>query len=115
MPEITLDDKKLYYSISEVAAMFGVKDSLLRYWETEFPQQIKPKKGARGIRSYRREDIEQLRIIYDLVKERGLKIAAAREILKRNKEGVPKPVEVVMRLKEIRAQLVEMKEALETM
>ncbi len=114
MPDISLDDKKLYYTIGEVAAMFGVRESLLRYWETEFPQ-LKPKKGARGVRNYRREDIEQLRIIYDLVKGRGLKIAAAREILKRNKEGVPKPVEVVMRLKEIRAQLVEMRDALESM
>ena len=48
---------KLYYSISEVAAMFDVNESLLRFWEKEFPQ-LNPKKGGRGIRQYRKEDIE---------------------------------------------------------
>lgn len=57
---------KLYYSISEVAAMFDVNESLLRFWEKEFPQ-LNPKKGA-GIRQYRKEDIETVKLIYHLVK-----------------------------------------------
>lgn len=111
MPDFTLDDNKLYYSISEVAALFQVNESLLRYWETEFTQ-IKPRKGARGIRSYTKEDIEKIRIIYDLLKVRGLKIAAAREVLKQNKEGVSRPIEALQRLRQIRAELVEIKQAL---
>ena len=62
---------KLYYSISEVAAMFDVNESLLRFWEKEFPQ-LNPKKGGRGIRQYRKEDIETVKLIYHLVKERGI-------------------------------------------
>ena len=62
---------KLYYSISEVARMFDVNESLLRFWEKEFPQ-LRPKKGGRGIRQYRKEDIETVKLIYHLVKERGM-------------------------------------------
>ena len=54
---------KLYYSISEVARMFDVNESLLRFWEKEFPQ-LRPKKGGRGIRQYRKEDIETVKLIY---------------------------------------------------
>lgn len=110
-PEIDLDEKRLYYSITEVAKMFGVNESLLRYWESEF-SQISPKKGSRGIRYYTHKDIEQIRIIYDLVKGRGLKISAARTILKQNKEGVSQPLEALQHLRSIRAELVEMKQAL---
>ena len=55
-------DLKLYYSISEVAQMFDVNESLLRFWEKEFPQ-ISPKKGSRGVRQYRKEDVETIRLI----------------------------------------------------
>jgi len=110
--EIQYDEKRMYYSISEVAAMFGVNESLLRYWETEFPVQVNPRKGARGVRAYKREDIEKIRVVYDLVKVRGLKLAAAREISKQNKAGVPKPVEALQHLQSIRSELVEMKQAL---
>ena len=56
---------KLYYSISEVARMFDVNESLLRFWEKEFPL-LRPKKGGRGIRQYRKEDIETVKLIYHL-------------------------------------------------
>ena len=62
-----------------------------------------------------KEDIETIRVIKDLVKVRGLKIAAAREILKQNKEGVPRPLEAVQRLRTIRAELVAMRDALAAM
>lgn len=107
-------DRKIFYSISEVAAMFSVNESLLRFWEKEFPQ-ISPKKGSRGIRSYSKEDIERIRVIYDLLKVRGLKIAAARDILKQNKEGVPRPIEALQHLREVRAELVAMRDALSSM
>jgi len=104
----------MFYSISEVAAMFGVNESLLRFWEKEFPQ-ISPKKGSRGIRSYSKDDIEQIRLIYDLVKVRGLKLAAARDILRKNKEGVARPLEALQRLRSIRAELAAMRDALGVM
>jgi len=104
MPLNPNKDLKLYYSISEVAQMFDVNETLLRFWEKEFPQ-ISPKKAGRNIRQYRKEDIEQIRTIYNLVKVRGLKIAAAREALRKNKEGVEKSIEVVERLRALKAEL----------
>ena len=95
---------KLYYSISEVAADFDVAETLLRFWEKEFPQ-IAPKKSGRNVRQYTKEDIEQIRIIYNLVKVRGLKISAARDLLKKNKEGVGNASEVIDRLQAIKAEL----------
>jgi len=97
-------DLKLYYSIGEVAAMFDVNETLLRFWEKEFPQ-INPRKTGRNIRQYTQEDIEQVRLVYNLVKVRGLKIAAAREALRKNKEGTVQMVEVVDRLRGIKAEL----------
>lgn len=97
-------DLKLYYSISEVAAMFEVNETLLRFWEKEFPQ-ISPRKTGRNIRQYTQEDIEQIRLVYNLVKVRGLKIAAARDALKKNKEGTVRMVEVVDRLRAVKAEL----------
>ena len=78
---------KLYYSISEVARMFDVNESLLRFWEKEFPQ-LRPKKGGRGIRQYRKEDIETVKLIYHLVKERGMTLPGARQRMKDNKEAL---------------------------
>lgn len=61
---------KLYFSISEVAQMFDVNESTLRFWEKEF-DQIRPRKTGKGTRSYRQEDIDAIRLVYHLVKERG--------------------------------------------
>lgn len=102
---------KLYYSISEVAEMFGVNETLLRFWEKEFPQ-ISPKKTGRNIRQYTKEDVEQVRLIYNLVKVRGLKLAAAREALKKNKEGTQQTAEVVDRLRAIKAELESIRKEL---
>jgi len=72
--------EKRYFSISEVAKMLNVKTSLLRFWEKEF-KQIQPKTNARGKRSYKQEDIETIRRIYDLVKIQGLTLEGARKSL----------------------------------
>lgn len=109
MPLQTDKDLKLYYSISEVATMFDVNETLLRFWEREFPQQIAPTKGSRGVRKYTKDDIEQIRIVYNLVRVRGLKIAAAREALRKNHAGTVRTTEVVDRLRHIREQLVKIK------
>lgn len=92
---------KLYYSISEVAKMFGVNESLLRYWEKEFPM-IAPKKAGGNIRQYRKEDIENIRLVYHLVKEKGMTLAGAKQRLKMNKETTMNTAEILDRLKEIK-------------
>lgn len=105
----TNKDLKQFYSITEVAKMFDFEATTLRFWEKEFPQQIAPKKGARSVRHYSKEDIEKIRVVYNLVKVRGLKLAAARELLKHNSQGQTQQTEVVDRLRHLRAELVAIK------
>ncbi len=104
-------DLKFYYSIGEVAEMLNVSDTLLRFWEREFPQ-IKPKKGGRGVRQYTKEDIDTIRVVYNLVKVRGLRIEAARDLLRKNHAGTVQTAEVVDRLRAIREELVKIKREL---
>ena len=104
-------DLKLYYSIGEVAEMFGVSETLLRYWEKEFPT-IAPRKSGRNIRRYSQEDIEQVRLIYNLVKVRGMKLAAARKALKNSRDDVERNVEIVARLQTGRDELEQLRNAL---
>ena len=95
---------KLYYSIGEVASMFGVTETLLRFWEKEFPS-IKPQKAGRGIRQYTRDDIDVIRKIHYYVKEKGMTLEGARQALKENREGTDVKIEVLDRLKSIRDEL----------
>ncbi len=105
-------DLKLYYSVSEVAQMLGVSESLLRFWEKEFPQ-IAPKKAGRGIRQYRKEDIDTLKLIYHLVKEQGMTLQGARQRLEvNNKSQTTSNFELLERLRAIREELVGMRDAL---
>lgn len=113
MPYKADKELKLYYSISEVANMFNVPESLLRYWEKMFPDSIAPQKAGRGIRQYRKEDIENIRIIYHLVKEKGMTLAGAKQTLKKNKTGTVQSTEVIDRLKSIREELVKMRKELD--
>ncbi len=103
---------KTYYSIKEVAKMFSLTESTLRYWETEFPF-LKPRTTANNVRQYTEKDIEELRYIHNLVKVRGFKIAAARKIISTNRDGVDKSTKVLEQLIDVRSQLQELKEALE--
>lgn len=103
---------KMYYSISEVADMLGVSETLLRYWEKEFPT-IAPKKVVRNIRQYTKEDISQIRVVYNLVKVRGLKLSAARDVLRHNRKGEERTDEVIERLQAIREELVAIKKELD--
>ena len=98
-------DLKLYYSIGEVAQMFNVTETLLRFWEKEFPT-IKPQKAGRGIRQYTKADIEQVRLVYHLVKERGMTLQGARDTIRRDKsKTVNRSIEVIEKLKDIRSEL----------
>ena len=105
---------KLYYSIKEVAKMFDVNESLLRYWETEFPL-LKPKTNANSVRQYTEKDIEEIKLIYNLVKVRGFKIAAARKILNENRTGADKKADVLDKLIGVRDELVMLKKQLDGM
>jgi len=103
--------EKVYFSIGEVAEMFDVNPSLLRYWEKEF-DILKPRKNRKGTRQYNRRDIEQIRLVYHLVKERGMTLAGARQKLKDNRDGVEKSEEVIRRLQTIRKLLIDMHDQL---
>ena len=92
--------------------MFDVNESLLRYWEKEFPM-ISPKKAGGNIRQYRKEDIENIRLVYHLVKEKGLTLAGARQRLKQNRDTTVKTAEIIDRLKRVRAELAAMRKELE--
>jgi DNA-binding transcriptional MerR regulator len=95
---------KLYYTIGEVAKMFDVSHSLIRYWESEF-KTLKPQKTSRGDRKFTKKEIEELARIYTLVKERGFTIEGAKKELSIN----PKPESEKPQIKE---QLVRIKDGL---
>jgi DNA-binding transcriptional MerR regulator len=104
---------KLYYNIGEVSKMFGLNESTLRYWEQEFPY-LKPKtSGPAKIRQYSDKDIEQIRVIHNLIKVRGFKIAAAKKILSQNRKGVDKKADVLETLIGIRTELQSLKKQLD--
>ena len=105
---------KLYYSIKEVAQMFDVRESTLRYWETEFPL-LKPKTVGQSVRQYTEKDIEQVRIIYNLIKVRGFKIAAARKYLSKNRTGVDKSSDILDTLISVRDELKEIKKHIDSL
>ncbi len=101
--------EKLYYSIGEVAELFEVNPSLIRFWEKEF-DVLKPKKNRKGDRMFTQEDIGQLRLIYHLVKERGYTLQGAREKMKQNREDVVDNVAVIDSLNRIKYFLLDLKE-----
>ena len=103
--------EKLYYTIGEVAKMFEVNTSLIRFWEKEF-DIIEPKKNKKGNRLFTKQDIENFQVIYHLVKERGYTLQGAKEKLKKNKTDVVDTVEMLRSLQKIREFLVELKEDL---
>lgn len=104
---------KLYYSIKEVAEMFGLNESTLRFWETEFPY-LRPKTaGASKVRQYTQKDIDQIKLIHNLVKVRGFKLAAAKRIINQNRDGADKRADVLSRLAAVRDDLQALKRQLD--
>ena len=102
---------KLFYKISEVAKMFAMNISAVRYWEKEF-DILKPKKNKKGNRLFTPKDIKNLQIIYHLVKERGFTIEGAKKKLTENKEDTIDNIEIVNHLRDIRGFLVNLREEL---
>ncbi len=101
--------EKLYYSIREVAAMLDLSEPTLRFYEKEF-ESIHPKKTPTGIRQYTTKDIEEIRLVKHLVKEKGLTLAAAAKALRENRKGVTSGIELRQRLEAIRDELIAIKE-----
>ena len=103
--------EKLFYKISEVAKMFAMNISAVRYWEKEF-DILNPKKNKKGNRLFTTKDIKNLQIIYHLVKERGFTIEGAKKKLTENKEDTIDNIEIVNHLRDIREFLVNLREEL---
>ncbi len=103
--------EKRYYSIGEVAKAFAVNTSLIRFWENEF-DIIKPKKNAKGNRKFTPEDINSLKLIYHLVKERGFTLDGAKTHLKDNRKDTLSNFEIIDKLEHIKKQLINIKQHL---
>lgn len=112
MPLNTNKDLKSYYSIKEVAEMVGVSESNLRFWEKEIPQ-IRPKTTGNNVRQYSRKDVENVKTVYNLVKVRGFKLAAARKMLSQNAAGVDKNARIMENLIKVRDDLKKLKQQLD--
>ncbi len=119
MPYKEAEITKLYYSIGEVSEMFDVNTSLIRFWEKEF-DIIKPKKNKKGNRLFTPEDLDNFKVIYNLVKEQGLTLDGAKKYLKENRKAVKHEFkteksqfsEIENKLKSIKNRLLELQAAL---
>jgi len=103
--------EKLFYSISEVAKMFGINQSNLRFWEKEF-KQLNPKRNDKGTRFYTPDDIQTIKQIIYLTTDQKLTLDGARRKLSQKKDSIAKQQEVVERLKVIREELIGISNAL---
>ncbi|MEL6917037.1 MAG: MerR family transcriptional regulator [Bacteroidota bacterium] len=103
--------EKRYYGIGEVAKAFAVNTSLIRFWEKEF-DVLKPKKNAKGNRKFTPKDIQNLQLIYHLVKERGFTLEGAKIHLKEEKLKTLSNFEVIQKLEKVKAELVKIKNQL---
>ncbi|HPD95202.1 MAG: MerR family transcriptional regulator [Bacteroidales bacterium] len=104
--------EKFYYSIGEVAEMLGVNTSLIRFWEKNF-DVIKPHKNKKGNRFFTKDDIENLKLIYHLVKDQRLTLEGARKRLSENKQEVTDNYQIVECLTNIREMLIEIRDQLD--
>lgn len=119
MPYKETEITKLYYTIGEVSEMFDVNTSLIRFWENEF-EVLNPKKNNKGNRLFTAEDIANLKLIYNLVREQGLTLEGAKKYLRENKKTVKHDLkadrtqfsEIEKKLKSIKNSLIQLKEKL---
>lgn len=103
--------KKFFYKIGEVAKMFNVNISAVRFWENEF-DILKPKKNKKGNRLFTNKDIKNIEIIYHLLKERGFTVEGAKKKLRENKSDTINNVEIITHLKDVKKFLVSLRESL---
>ncbi len=102
---------KLFYSIGELAKMFNVNTSLIRYWDKEF-DIIKPQKNKKGNRLFTQKDVDNFHLIYHLVKERGMTLSGAKNKIKEKTDGMQSDFEIVKKLKDIKSLLTDIKNEL---
>ena len=100
--------EKKYFSIGEVAEMLNVATSLIRFWESEF-DIIKPKKNRKGNRQFTREDIDNVKLIYHLVKEKGYTLQGAKDLLKNGNDSLKENIEIIDSLKKVKKFLLEIR------
>lgn len=112
MPYKKREIEKVYYRIGEVADMFSVNQSLIRFWEKEF-DIIRPYRNKKGNRFFTKQDVDNFHLIYHLVKERGFTLQGARDKLRTNREETADHAAVVRKLQHIRNFLLELREELE--
>jgi len=103
--------EKKYYSIGEVARIFKVAPSLIRYWEGEF-NIIKPKKDKKGNRRFTNEDIENIRYIYQLVKVKGFTLQGAQEVIKKDQDVAFDKPSMLNKLESLKSFLIELRDSL---
>jgi DNA-binding transcriptional MerR regulator len=99
--------QKQYYSIGEVATMFGVNTSLIRFWENEF-DILEPRKNRKGDRFFKPSDVKNLQLIHDLLRRRKFTIEGAKDYLKKNKQADER-YGMIQSLQRIRSFLLELK------
>lgn len=105
--QVDLPEKR-YYGIGEVARAFDVNTSLIRFWEKEF-DVLQPKKNAKGNRKFTPRDIQNLELIYHLVKERGFTLEGAKLHLKENRQKSMETYEIIRKLEWVKAELIKIK------
>jgi DNA-binding transcriptional MerR regulator len=103
--------EKLYYSIGEVAELFGLAPSTIRFWEKEFTT-IKPHKNKKGDRFFTREDIDHLALINHLVKEKGMTLKGAKTKIKENRSDAENNFEIISKLQQVKSYLLQIKDEL---
>ena len=104
--------ERLYYSIQEVAELLDLNPSALRFWEKEF-NSISPRRDGKGKRYYTKDQVDHIKLIYHLVKERGMTLKGARKKISENPDNALKNFEIVERLKSIRGMLIEIIEEMD--
>jgi len=101
--------EKLFYGIGEVAEMFEVNTSLIRFWEKEF-DVIKPRKNKKGNRLFTKEDVENFHLIFNLVKVRGMTLAGAKKKMKENKTDIHDDFEIIQTLNQVKEMLIDIRD-----
>lgn len=111
MPYKEREINKLYYTMGEVTEMFGVNASQIRFYEREF-DIIQPKKNKKGNRLFTQDDITNLKIIFNLVKEKGYTLQGARDFLRTNKNEAKENQRVIDSLEKLKSFLIEVRDSL---
>jgi DNA-binding transcriptional MerR regulator len=104
--------EKKYFSIGEVADMLDITPSQIRFWEGEF-DIIRPQKNRNGKRQFTKDDIEKIRMVFHLVKEKGYTLQGAKQMIRNNNKALQDKMEMIESLEEVKSFLLELKQKLE--